>query len=757
MDLLRANLSRTRSNLALTVAHAEMTGRRVFRSPIDDLPAGVMSRIGHVDTFSMPKFVMKLRRTDRTDLKKLKKTIANLAQKICEYPATDATKAFSEAFVLFHGVETLLEVLWCKAGRPEGLPLYKTDDEMAHETPATRRAVHVIQGEILAILREISFMNPGIGGFLSSIPGFFDFLFTLVKRPETFDNAVSLIEEIIASGDDVYDLTIIPDVKEMLQRFSAKQLAFFCRLLALICYEPERARDPDRVIKSLELLKSKSAPPSTVKQIVARNCALLMDTPGLLERFLKLCYVGNYPGGTTWTESLQGAFSNPAELLEMLVGEDRDDWEDVVLELAYDLGETPVSLKMLTLATYQVEVVFTLSTLLSGNRKLEAQRRLVDAGLIDVMCRFLDKVTWQAADVDHEKLHGPRCECNPESALKTQFLRLVLNYCECQEASYKRMLLSQEELDYVAALRARSAAPFGKAQAEPDKLIGLRKGVMTKLVHVFIYENPESSFRYWIGSCMEAFLLNGDPEWQLLLAQSGLLSYLIRQILHSADGSATTALQTACDSLAELLKGSREVFSMFNAMLPPSEFQRFMTIILNNLVDSNVFYRALMLSMARFQAAAATSAEPYPFAECQVAKFVASEERSVSVLCSLQESVTVADISQENICVLNSTILFFLLAARQSGGRKSAEDFYELVRLRLEASAKFDKFRTNLMSLLEFWKVYYREREGKEKQNLERSSQIPFQEWDDTVRMISGFLGPADASIVEAFDALKFQ
>ena len=88
----------------------------------------------------------------------------------------------------------------------------------------------------------------------------------------------------------------------------------------------------------------------------------------------------------------------------------------------------------LMLAPHQVEVLFVLCTLLGGRRKIDVQRCLAELGLFDVLGAMFERLSWESPAPDRqnpmERIHGPGCECNPESALRVQFLRVVHALCD---------------------------------------------------------------------------------------------------------------------------------------------------------------------------------------------------------------------------------------------------------------------------------------------------------------------------------------
>jgi len=85
---------------------------------------------------------------------------------------------------------------------------------------------------------------------------------------------------------------------------------------------------------------------------------------------------------------------------------------------------------------------------------------------------------------------------------------------------------------------------------------------------------------------------------QLVVAQAGILSSTVKLIVQPSLGQvANSSLQTSFDLLGELVKCNPHVLEVLDASLSNEEFNRLMHVIMNNLVDSNVFVRSLLLSL----------------------------------------------------------------------------------------------------------------------------------------------------------------
>ena len=117
-------------------------------------------------------------------------------------------------------------------------------------------------------------------------------------------------------------------------------------------------------------------------------------------------------------------------------------------------------------------MLFVLCTILGGRRKIDAQDILNEAGVIPVLDDMFQRLPWDSLttsrqsisqrttesdlngsveDQQSPEIHGPGCECTPESALCVQYLRLLHNFCDrdCDNYAGRRLLLSDAERDYI--------------------------------------------------------------------------------------------------------------------------------------------------------------------------------------------------------------------------------------------------------------------------------------------------------------------
>lgn len=536
------------------------------------------------------------------------------------------------------------------------------------------------------------------------------------------------------------------------------------------------------------------------------------------------------------------------------------------------INETQEGLKTLALLSHQVEVLFVMCTLLAGKRKTEVQVALLYLGIVPALLNMFDGLDWRSAPAaasPSERIHGPGCECNPESAMRIQYLRLVHNLCDMDFDHYnlKHQLVSQQELESVsrfaafddlkhAPIKAGPPAAAGAA-ASPSHGVGdrpapgttgmwvgrgyqdrgacehynlnsspasqaeggqhdvegggggaarsmgltitgsaalawegiggsgfaaaatgfiprsvgvaarasclstrrmrvgpsgaksgkagreMEKGLISKILQVFMRETPDSSYRFWLAACVEAFIRGSDSRGQVIMAKSGMLRHLVEGVLNS---QCSGNLQTNFDLLGELIKWNPEAFAMFNDVLDGKTYSRFMQVVVSNLVDSNVFIRSVVLSLEYFasrQAQIRSLGCAYDLKTCKLWLFL--KHNSLHLLRDLMTVISVDEVNQENVCCLN-TALSFCIFARQHG---LLDDYVASIREWEMSNSSAGKVTGNFLSLVKFWQRYYLYR-GKDGFSLEVSSNIPYSRWREIVAHLIDRLGSDNLAKIDA-------
>ena len=157
------------------------------------------------------------------------------------------------------------------------------------------------------------------------------------------------------------------------------------------------------------------------------------------------------------------------------------------------------------------------------------------------------------------------------------------------------------------------AAALVFASPVPAVPVNLPPGLMTKLVRQYMTAPHDVSHRFWLASCADAFVRGAVHSDQRLVAHTGLLLHLLRDILHHDGSRPTGSLQSCCDILAEMVKGNSGLWDELQGLLhdmgdPACE--RLAAIVMAHLVDSNMLIRSGILSMNALRTVDGDAAAP---------------------------------------------------------------------------------------------------------------------------------------------------
>eukprot|EP00010_Vexillifera_abyssalis_P009501 CAMPEP_0201549708 /NCGR_PEP_ID=MMETSP0173_2-20130828/6160_1 /ASSEMBLY_ACC=CAM_ASM_000268 /TAXON_ID=218659 /ORGANISM="Vexillifera sp., Strain DIVA3 564/2" /LENGTH=391 /DNA_ID=CAMNT_0047959477 /DNA_START=50 /DNA_END=1222 /DNA_ORIENTATION=+ len=298
---------------------------------------------------------------------------------------------------------------------------------------------------------------------------------------------------------------------------------------------------------------------------------------------------------------------------------DDDDDDDHFATNVLPPSNTPASgngtnSKQTQIAILQSELLFLLSTLLqTKTKKSQVQNRYASIGVVDMLNKMIKHTDWFKKVPNVRRIHGENCSCNPYSARKLQILRLVLNFCDKDyknASNFTRYHLFLNIPEHDLSLNntgVESSIIFRLVQLFTQHGgVEQYKTATSNSHNISCEENEEqlnTKFVFWIGSCIEGFLRGScNPRYQQMVADSGLLSYLVKQILTARkvclnqEQTSNNSLQGNFDLLGELLKNNFQVFSRLQHLLvDEKDFQQFFEVVEQNLLDSNVFLRTLLL------------------------------------------------------------------------------------------------------------------------------------------------------------------
>jgi hypothetical protein len=134
--------------------------------------------------------------------------------------------------------------------------------------------------------------------------------------------------------------------------------------------------------------------------------------------------------------------------------------------------------------------------------------------------------------------------------------------------------------------------------------------------------------------------------------------------------------------------------------------------------------RRANMSNADYRVNDSSVAANYDAKFCKVTAFVF--HNTLRLLRDLMCAVRLSDVNQDNICVLNTVLIFFIFAERDGE-----------LQLYLQALRAADhRVLCTFRSLLDFWRSYYLRKRGRECISLQYSTQLDFSDWLHVVDLL---------------------
>eukprot|EP01028_Stygiella_incarcerata_P002984 TRINITY_DN15666_c0_g2_i1.p1 TRINITY_DN15666_c0_g2~~TRINITY_DN15666_c0_g2_i1.p1 ORF type:complete len:828 (-),score=178.61 TRINITY_DN15666_c0_g2_i1:62-2545(-) len=608
-----------------------------------------------------------------------------------------------------------------------------------------------------------------------------EFLKTVLRRASDdalFEASIGLLEELLVMDGDVLessiDLSEVPEFLDMLENASPRNLSFACRILPLFVFDQnekmEKALGDAHGVEQMEKIAVTLR--SNRPLLSTKNQSILLSRPRIIERIFDLLHLLSLPqvrhvhrllvqGISDQVLSIvngdiirmllhrrTGALSRPriierifdllhllslpqvrhvhrllvqgisdqvlsivnGDIIRMLLHRRTgalSTWESSMEHVAdsrVDRGlRDPARIEKhldwttqdsFTIASNESEILLLVASLLSSRRKEQLRDKSVERNISKYVKDLMQIMNWdpqlEPRSAPHP-LHGPGCTCNMDSSMKIQLMRVL--HALVDRADPTALCLTQ-------------AASFQL----PTLVVALMKS-----------SPPHSEYKYWMRSCLEAFVRSAGVKAQMTLIHDGLLDSLLSDLMMPTfKGSGS--LQTAFDLLGELIKFNVFAFRQLDSVLvDPVSFSSFYNVVMGSLVDSNVFLRSLYLSARYFST---HGSKKYDMRSSPLIRFLEEESEIVG---ALMESVTPDKISQENMCCLNTAVLFCLLARKE--GRLG--ELLDRIRRMKNGTRSFQAFE----ALLHFWRRNYLRR-GRDCHSLEKSTRIHFSHWRSVVGVL---------------------
>ncbi|XP_070576007.1 short transient receptor potential channel 4-associated protein-like [Ptychodera flava] len=698
-------------------------------------------RMGFDNQFRIPQIIQAIANSSGEDTGVIhySKTISSLkdvAQLLnhegsTEYPPGSGVRretriVNSEIFYLFGGVELSLQILL----RPTLYPVETKKGTKEYEQS------QMVACACLDVLHQICLNLAKVAVQLSERDDLMPYLFTLMGEKRCFLNAATLMEDLLTSRQQMFRLDEITNLQTLIDSFDQQQLANFCRVLSIAVSDLDSSEDRLTLVAQDEASKKQSAVP--VSEI---NQGILVDLPDFIKRLVEVAgrtlphaepsIPSLFSEIDSWVNWLDSSLAFDA-LME--VAQDDEVFLTIPLDpLDLTSGDTPPivphSMRVMHEVMYKVEVLYVLCLLLTGKQRNKVQEMLAETKLIPSLNEIFEKIIWKC-NLRSRPIpgHGENCECSPEIALKIQFLRLLHSFCD--HHPNKVLLLTRSEVNELNRIssNARIQVLDPVKNVNRQLLCNGQKGLLSKIVEATKREPVESPFRFWLGRAIESFL-RGATSYadQTFLLKRGLLEHIVRHMVDNVIKS-KEILQSSFDLLGELMKFNINAFKRFNKTITTDvDFHDFIRLIKENIVDSNMFVRCLILSLEHFETEQ-TEHKEYARTKCRLLQFIHNKKTRFEFLFKLINVIEVSSLTQENVSCLNTTLVL-LMFARQKG---ELAEYLQALRDEEQRECHPGLLVGNFRQLLIFWQDHYLHKD-KDCTALEKSSCISFDIWKKTV------------------------
>ena len=304
-----------------------------------------------------------------------------------------------------------------------------------------------------------------------------------LTNPKTSESAIKISEILLINGlvsiDKMY--SVISTVYNYMSK--NKKLDLFCRVLGILIFDCRKI-EIKQIFKSKETLKIKSFTKMTTEN---QSICIHMDkfleniVDKLKERFedirnyakdknidffyqeSKDIYIENFESKLTY----DGNIINKNELLSILqlnifetftpkynsIPKNENNIFNTYTKMTHELSlminknkirqSKKQYITYYKYKSYQIEMLFVLSTLLASKRKVEIQDKLGKLNIIKLLASYLEYIEWGNIFSDNHRpffndqinvnddtaYHGEGCCCDCDTALKIQYLRLIYTFC----------------------------------------------------------------------------------------------------------------------------------------------------------------------------------------------------------------------------------------------------------------------------------------------------------------------------------------
>ena len=293
--------------------------------------------------------------------------------------------------------------------------------------------------------------------------------------------------------------------------------------------------------------------------------------------------------------------------------------------------------------------------------------------------------------------------------------------------------------------RLVSTLPLGKQDYTQEPIV-LVSGLLNKIAFVLGQSAGDSPIKFWLATCLESFIRGCGPEIQIFVALSNngcFLNKIVQEICDGA-GAGSGGLQTNFDLLGELIKLNPIVLRLLDSTLGfrdnNKRFDAFMQIVSLHLVDSNVLLRSMLLTIEHEaivmshnrRSEGSSGGGGAVYTRTRFHTYLDPAKQPV-LLGDMSTTVSPDNVTQENLCALNTSLIIFIFAHRKN---KLVEYIQALKTIEIERGGGAGIICVPFRQLLWFWKEYYYNR-ASDRRSLENSSRLEFGEFSEVVQVLT--------------------
>jgi len=630
---------------------------------------------------------------------------------------------------------------------------------------------HEITIIVVKSLKVLSTRNSKFAKLLSNWSLFLETLLQLILENAKlyFKHAVSVIEALITTNPTSLTPEMYPLVQEILSTMSMKNFARFSRIVALLVLEnSEKPSSKD--------LLSNIAPDNKIIKIHS----LLLSVPQLLDNYLVILeHLRNITSSlsSVTPETLEktiAAFNDSKIIrdsgLNLSFLKPLFEQSQISQSLLTEVFSPKFIIKFVTKKSNITEILFILSSLLSSKRKIDIQEELNQMDFFNRVLHPLFDLLFNAElEFDNIDDNNDLAPPNPLTTTRIQLLRVIINYCDrdsCNIDSKICFISSEEQEFFFGSLMSQALNQsfvdenqridfnprdfrtaihqmtftsdiktnnfFTKQTLTANAFDGIQnKGLLNKIISLLKKVHANSTFHFWLCSCIKSVMRGFNSFHQIFVAHNGLLYHLFNQIIKN-EMTKSNNIQISYDLIAEIIQFNKYNIVFLEHLSETFEFTHLIYEKVNqNIIDSNVFLRSMLLSFEQFSVHQKKEADP------ENKKILKESLQSLRLLNSLNkdcvnwfnllvEAVTADIFHHDNICCINTALIIIIFA--QTNGKMH----YLLDSLRNEKSAQ------NFILVLDVWQKYYSSK-TKDGFSLQYTTAISFSYFQDIKQKIQSY------------------